>query len=125
MILVSFKWWENFVGTDRGVLTIWKLKQAVHDTRVAFSLLSNIWSIGLTIALAHLLEYTTGQKHNWNRIMVPQTLSQYHMGNISDTNEDQTEIKTQYHMDNIFDIDEGKTKKYINGNTQYFVICYI
>lgn len=61
LVLVSVKWWENFVDTDRGCLRLFAFKRVCKDARTKMDCVTSLVSIFVTIGLVYLLEYLDGK----------------------------------------------------------------
>ena len=57
MVLISVKWWENFV--DRTVYTskLFDLKKEMQRVRIKMATITSLWSILFTIGFVYFLEY--------------------------------------------------------------------
>jgi hypothetical protein len=62
LVLVSVKWWENFVDTDRGCLRLFAFKRVCKDVRTKMDTVTSVTAIVATIGLVYLLEYVDGRQ---------------------------------------------------------------
>ena len=55
VVLISLRYWENFVDRDIGTLAVQNFKQTLRLGRCKMYIFASIWKIALTLAFAYLL----------------------------------------------------------------------
>jgi len=55
IVLISLRYWENFIDRDVGTLAIQNFKQTLRLGRCKMYIFASIWKIALTLAFAYLL----------------------------------------------------------------------
>lgn len=55
IILISLRYWENFIDRDIGSLAVQSFKQTLRLGRCKMYIFASIWKIALTLAFAYLL----------------------------------------------------------------------
>lgn len=61
MVLVSVKWWENFVDTDRGCLRLFAFKRLCKDTRIKMDCITSLVAIVATVGFIYLFDFLDGR----------------------------------------------------------------
>ena len=55
MVLISLRYWENFIDRDMGILNIQAFKSTLRVGRCKTYIFASVWKIGLTLAFAYIL----------------------------------------------------------------------
>jgi len=55
VVLISLRYWENFIDRDIGTLAVQNFKQTLRLGRCKMYIFASIWKIALTLAFAYLL----------------------------------------------------------------------
>jgi len=55
VVLISLRYWENFIDRDVGTLAVQSFKQTLRLGRCKLYIFASIWKIALTLAFAYLL----------------------------------------------------------------------
>jgi len=55
VLLISMRYWENFIDRDIGTLSVQNFKQTLRLGRCKMYIFASIWKIALTLAFAYLL----------------------------------------------------------------------
>ena len=55
MALISFRYWENFIDCDIGVLNIQNFKHTLRIGRCKTYIFASLWKIGLSLAFIYIL----------------------------------------------------------------------
>ena len=71
MIAVSAKWWENFVGVNRGCLKLSSLKKEIHGTRTIANLFTTVTHVIFVIASMYFYEWQYSQNKNYDHYFNP------------------------------------------------------
>ena len=57
MVLISVKWWENFVDRTAYTSKLFDLKKEMQRVRIKMATITSLWSILFTIGFVYFLEY--------------------------------------------------------------------
>ncbi len=57
LVLISIKWWENYVDRNRCTAKLFELKKEIQRVRVKMSVITSLWGITFTIGFLYFLEY--------------------------------------------------------------------
>lgn len=57
LVLISLKWWENFVDRTPCTARLFELKKEMQRVRVKMSVITSLWGITFTIGFLYVLEY--------------------------------------------------------------------
>ena len=55
MVLISFRYWENFIDCDIGMIRIQNFKQTLRIGRCKTYIFASLWKIGLSLAFIYIL----------------------------------------------------------------------
>jgi len=55
LVLISLRYWENFIDRDIGTLAVQNFKQTLRLGRCKMYIFASIWKMALTLAFAYLL----------------------------------------------------------------------
>ena len=57
LVLISVKWWENFVDQTKYTAKLFELKKEIQRVRVKMATVTSLWSILFVIGFVYVLEY--------------------------------------------------------------------
>ena len=57
LVLISVKWWENFVDKTKYTAKLFELKKEIQRVRVKMATVTSLWSILFVIGFVYVLEY--------------------------------------------------------------------
>ena len=57
LVLISVKWWENFVDKTKYTAKLFELKKEIQRVRVKMAVVTSLWSILFVIGFVYILEY--------------------------------------------------------------------
>ena len=55
LVLISMRYWENFIDRDIGSIPIQSLKESLRVSRCKTYIFASLWKISLTLAFVYLL----------------------------------------------------------------------